>query len=70
MKVVGHEDVPPDQPGIGFQPNETQQLVDVRVRQPWRVILGTNGEKNDERLPGIKKHSSRRRSSRVEGHGQ
>jgi len=70
MKVVRHEDVPPDEPCIGVRPDISKQAMDFGGGDPGHAILRADGEENDERFSGVRKHTTRWDFSREEKHGK
>jgi hypothetical protein len=53
MKVIGHQQVVADQPGLGFPPNLYQKPMHCRLRDPGRPVFRVNRQEHDGWLAPI-----------------
>ena len=53
MRMIGHEQIIADQPGLGRLPCGAQRRMNGAICQPGYSILRANGEKNNRGLVGI-----------------
>ncbi len=47
MDVIRHDDISPDEPMIGVNPNIIQEIMDVGASQDWFLLARANGEEDD-----------------------
>jgi hypothetical protein len=57
MKMVGHENIAPDEPIGGIPPNCPHQVMNLMAGQPASSVMRTDGQENNGRQAGNHPHA-------------